>query len=104
MTIAEYGGAWSYHSTAGIVFRYLWDSSSQASTNAASSNISKLIIYYTDAHDVDEDKRTMTNYGGFWPRGNDVGMMHRDLYQSPDYDPGTVGDVASKKNNIPPPI
>ena len=49
-----------------------------------------MIKYYTDWHDVDEDKTTMTNYGGFWSRDNDVGVMIRDLYQSPDYDPGTV--------------
>ena len=42
-----------------------------------SVDISKLIIYYTDGHDVDEDNRTVVYHGGYWPSDTGVGVAAR---------------------------
>ena len=39
----------------------------------------KLIIYYTDEHDVDEDWVTLTVQGGAYPQGISDGMSERYL-------------------------
>jgi len=49
--------------------------------------------YYTDVHDVDEDLRTITNYGGMWFDFDQVGITHRDVDIAPTI---THGGVASR--------
>ena len=44
---------------------------------------SKDIIYYTDYHDVDEETRTITAYGGYWLAGNQAGITYRHPYDDP---------------------
>ena len=38
--------------------------------------------YYTDAHDVDEDSRTIADCGGAWSDDTAVGVIARDLLTS----------------------
>ena len=56
-----------------------------------SVDISKLIIYYTDYHDVDEDKVSIASHSGHWDRNERVGMMFRNVQDSPNR---YVNDVA----------
>ena len=35
--------------------------------------------YYTDIHDVDEDIRTISNYGGLWHYERNAGVMSREV-------------------------
>ena len=49
-------------------------------SDVASSNISKLIKYYTDTHDVDEDSRTFTIQGGCWLDQNQAGTPQRYMW------------------------
>ena len=51
----------------------------------------KLIKYYTDAHDVDEDVKTISSYGGLWlyDKGR-AGITARNLYSSSLILDGTV--------------
>jgi len=39
--------------------------------------------YYTDWFDVDEDLRTISVQGGEWPMGKQVGIIYRDIYNTP---------------------
>ena len=43
-----------------------------------------LIKYYTDWHDVDEDKATITRYGDFWGFENSAGVAYRTMSDGPD--------------------
>ena len=55
----------------------------------------EMFIYYTDLHDVDEDIRTISNYGGRWLTETNAGVAYRDIR----YDPTSAFDtVASLKN------
>ena len=49
--------------------------------------------YYTDWHDVDEDRTTICNYGGWWHDNTLVGATYRTLYDSPTT---TLDDAASR--------
>ena len=53
----------------------------------------KLIKYYTDAHEVDEDERTISAHGGHWNFTSCVGIVNRHVLDSPSY---THDDVASR--------
>ena len=48
--------------------------------STSSIDISKLIIYYTDGHEVDEDTMTVMNQGGDWPTGSWVGITVRHIH------------------------
>ena len=61
-TIMLHGAAWSYHSTAGIVFRYLNDTPAGNNASVASSTVE--FLNYTDGHNVDEDIDTIPSQGG----------------------------------------
>ena len=50
--------------------------------------------YYTDWHDVDEDLTAIAIYGGTYDRGNTVGIMNRNLYDSST---NIFNSVASRK-------
>ena len=55
----------------------------------------KLIIHYTDGHDVDEDSMTIPHYGGWWTYGTRVGVAYRELYNAPN----VLAAVAYKDKN-----
>ena len=50
------------------------------------------ISNYTNWHDVDEDKRTIADYGGYWTDGTHVGIARRDMASAPS---DIFGSVAS---------
>ena len=50
--------------------------------------------YYTDQHNVDEDLRTISNYGDAWAMGNWAGVTRRTMNDSPTT---TLDDVASRQ-------
>ena len=74
-TIASYGE--SPGSGAGIACRHMNDIHTNMYSYVASSDISKLIIYYTDWHDVDEDVVTITAHGGYWTETRGSGVAFR---------------------------
>ena len=44
---------------------------------------SKVFLNYTDNHDVDENERTISSYGGLWMYDGDrAGITARNLYSS----------------------
>jgi hypothetical protein len=49
----------------------------------SSVDISKLIKYYTDGHEVDEDLKTLMAQGGDWPDGSWAGITGREMDDSP---------------------
>lgn len=55
--------------------------------------------YYTDSHDVDEDRTTSSIQGAMWSwnLSDELGMMRRDLYIPPNE--SGHNDVAYKYNN-----
>ena len=61
----------------GVTQQNMYDTPDRVYASVASSDISKLIIYYTDVHDVDEDVRTIADQGGMWFDGNQVGITNR---------------------------
>ena len=63
------------------------------SHNRFKSTCKKLIKYYTDFQDVDEDLRTIMYQGGRWFNGSYAGIMHRGI----DNPPTTIDFVASNK-------
>ena len=36
--------------------------------------------YYSDHHDVDEEFKTITDYGGYWLEQSMVGVTDRNMY------------------------
>ena len=92
-TIILHGAAWSYHSTAGIVFRYLNDTPAGDNASVASSTVE--FLNYTDGHDVDEDLRTIQAQGGYWDNGVAVGVILRLVF---DLSSAAYDTVASRRN------
>ena len=45
---------------------------------------------YTDYHDVDEGSKTIDRLGGRWSDNVGVGVVLRQMYDSPSYTAGTV--------------
>ena len=45
--------------------------------------VSRLIIYYTVYHNVDEDVLTIQLHGGNWSHENMVGVMYRQMVDPP---------------------
>ena len=83
MTIGCIGGTWNNGDMPGVICREVYHTSSHLSNYVASSDISRLIKYYTDFHDVDEDGTTISIQGGEWPAGNTAGIMVRFVIDSP---------------------
>ena len=54
-------------------------------------------LNYTDQHDVDEDMMTICTCYGAYNHGDDVGIMHRYVNDSPTL---VSGDVASRQKII----
>ena len=50
---------------------------------------------YTDVHDVNEDRMTISNYGVWWYTGDNVGVMQRTMLHAP-----TDGDTNVASSNI----
>ena len=55
----------------------------------------KMIKYYADYHDVDEDRATIVNFGGWWGSEDGVGVTCRDV----SYDQSPTSYVAYKDKN-----
>jgi len=80
VTFSAYGGSWFFGNQVGTVCRNLKDSSSYTASDVASRcRHPKLIKYYTDMHDVDEDVRTGVRQGGSWGWENMAGITERSL-------------------------
>ena len=82
-TIASCGGAWHDNIAAGIMYRLVFIPSTSSPNDVASSDISRLIIYYADWHDVDEDLMTVSSQGGEWFDKTYCGVIFRDLSDVP---------------------
>ena len=73
------GGEWSSITSAGVALRDLSDSPTETYITVASSDISKLIIYYTDWYDVDEDMATISLQSGSWVEETMAGITRRGI-------------------------
>lgn len=81
MTVNNHGGAWSYKDTAGVILRYMNDSPTDSYNHVASTcRHPKLVIYYTDEHNVDEDLQAIPMQGAEWAAGRFAGMFKQNLY------------------------
>ena len=92
-TIADCGGAWSDDTAVGVIARDLLtsDTSFSASWIASGRRHPKLIEYYTDSHNVDEDLRTLASQGGMWGYyGSEAGITFRFVFDDPDTGTNTV--------------
>ena len=79
--------------------RYVFDDpSTYASNTVASSDISKLIKYYTDSHDVDEDVKTITAQSGWMSSIDWAGITCRNMQDSSSKTATTV--AYNDKNTI----
>ena len=56
--------------------------------------------YYTDTHDVDEDKMTHAHLGGMWVYENQAGIMLRHVFDSPTYRVDTVASQCRHLRNL----
>ena len=65
---------------------------------------SKDIIYYTDWHDVDEDRLTIPVYGCMWlgdrATSDGTGIYRRDMYDPVDHASYTVASSNMKNSQI----
>ena len=89
MTIARYGERWIAESMTGVAYRSLNDHPGNVLGDVASSNMKKF-CNYTDSHDVDEDKVTISIYDGWWTDGIRAGVIYRSLNDAPIYALDTV--------------
>ena len=99
-TSIDQGGSWGYGwsngSAPGVFLRGMMNSFNIAGPTVASvCRHPKLIKYYTDWHDVDEDLRTMFLRGGYWEMIDKVGVTQQNMYDTPDR---VYASVASLKN------
>ena len=58
----------------------------------SSVDISKLIKYYTDEHNVNEDITAITSYGGLWDWASGAGIIMRFMTGTPS----SASNVASR--------
>ena len=58
--------------------------------------VDTLIKYYTDEHNVDEDLVSIMLQGGWWGFGNMVGVVNRNMNDSPT----VIFDVVASLKNI----
>jgi hypothetical protein len=95
--ISLHGGSWTYESMAGVTLRYTNCVSFHTTPIGASRRRHwKIIKYYTDWHDVDEDMVTITYQSGYCYDGTRAGVMRRSADYSRD---STFVDVAYKDKN-----
>ena len=79
--------------------RYLYSIPTDSPDSGAASRCRHLkkIFNYTDYHDVDEDVRTISSYGGLWMYdGGRAGITARNLYSSSLILDGAVASVKNK--------
>ena len=102
MTISVQGGGGHYAvgNMVGITQRYVGDAPADASPYVASSDIQKLIIYYTDYHDVDEDVMSMARHSGRWSDDISAGIMRRYIKEIPSEDVSHVASSNMKNSHI----
>jgi hypothetical protein len=84
-TLSAHGDRWTSDRLTGVVGRAMSDNSSSLAIIVASRcRHPKLIKYYTDYHDVDEETRTIAHYGGDLVDngGTGAGITRRNLYHS----------------------
>ena len=92
--ISVCSGHHGFNITAGIAYRSINDAPTNSGNDAASRcRHPKLIKYYTDLHDVDENESTISAHGGHWNYTSGVGIVNRHVLDSPSY---THDDVASR--------
>lgn len=79
--IAHQGGRWIYDDEAGLMMRFLNNPPDYSTVNVASEyvDISGLIIYYTDWHDVDENAITVSSQIGAWGDESRAGLTARNI-------------------------
>ena len=63
-------------------------------------DISRLIIYYTDMHYVDEDMSAISNQGGYQAHGKPAGIAYRNLSISPSFGDPYVASSNMKNSQI----
>ena len=99
MTIFDHSGHWAYNDAVGITIRHMHDPTDCTYPWVASMcRHPKLIIYYTDWNDVDEDAMTLTRQGGDWTHISRAGITDRNL-TSPSTDSGSHVASVQKKIN-----
>ena len=78
-TICKCGGRWGAESSEGVTYRQMDSNSTHTSDIVASMRRHwKLIKYYTDRHDVDEDETSISLLGGNWAEST-TGIMCRGM-------------------------
>ena len=87
-------GSWSMRNQVGVALRSLNITSTTTHDDVASSDISKLIKYYADGHDVDEDQATISSQGGKYSNNTQVGIVNRDVRSSGS------GNTANASTNV----
>ena len=83
MTVVKHGGSRNDNNAVGIAWRNLYHYSTDIFDAVASSNMKKMIIYYTDGHEVDEDMMTICTYNGWYNAGSWVGITLRYMVDTP---------------------
>lgn len=84
-TISRYGGYWQSETIAGFTQRHVDNAPNNYYDIIASGRRHlKMIKYYTDEHNVDEDLRTLASQGGFWGYyGSGSGITMRYVFDDP---------------------
>lgn len=59
-----------------------------------------MIKYYTDNHDVDEDKVTVMNQSGIWLNGSTAGITYRNIRRDVSYSSDTVASLKKKHRTL----
>ena len=77
--ISVCNGYYRFESFAGVTYRSINDAPTNSGDAASRCRHPKLIKYYTDWHDVDEESMTEVNYGGMWDFYDTAGFMRRNL-------------------------
>ena len=84
VTISVYGGLWNIGNSAGVTYRYVFDSPSKIQPgNASGRRHLGMFIYYTDWHDVDEDVMTIASHGCHRNMDSWAGVICRDAQYIP---------------------
>jgi hypothetical protein len=101
VAISVYGGLWNLGNSAGVTYRYVFDSPSRIQPgNASGRRHLKMFIYYTDEHDVDENMMTIMNQSGMWLNGSMVGIVIRTMNDIPTSSPDYVASSNMQKYKI----
>ena len=95
--IPLHGGYWDRETGVGITRRYIEFIHTNFYVNVASiCRHPKLIIYYTDWHNVDEDMVTLVYHGGSWSYDIQAGVTYRDTDETPTITYDFVAPVQKK--------